>query len=174
MAVNPASRSTVPKFSDKDLKELVRLLRHVVATLKRGGSVPPVFQQAFARSSLGPRHAPALAMIASEGELSVSELAEILGLSLSTTSLLVGELSRAGLVARAEDERDRRRTIVRLSDAYRADAEEWLQQRLEPFRRTLAALTPSQRAAFLEGWRVLAREVSRDPSRASGDREDHC
>lgn len=164
MAVNPASRSRVSKFSDNDLKQLVRLVRSVFATLKRGGAVPPAFKEAFERSSLGPRHGPALAMIASEGELSVSELAEILGLSLSTTSLLVGELSRAGLVARAEDERDRRRTIVRLSEEYRAEAEAWFRDRIEPFRRTLQRLTPAQRAAFLEGWRVLAEELSSGPS----------
>lgn len=170
MAVNPASPASVPKSSDKELTELIRLVRQVFATLKREGSVPEPFKEAFERSSLGPRHAPALAMITSEGELSVSELAEILGLSLSTTSLLVGELSRAGLVARAEDEHDRRRTLVRLSDEYRAEAEEWLRDRLDPFRKTLDTLTRAQRAAFLQGWRILAGQLSHK----SGDQATDC
>jgi DNA-binding MarR family transcriptional regulator len=81
----------------------------------------------------------------------------------------VGELSRAGLLARAEDERDRKRTIVRLSDEYHAEAAKWLCDRLDPFRRTLAALTPSKRARFLEGWRILAREASHKAGAEAAD-----
>jgi DNA-binding MarR family transcriptional regulator len=88
----------------------------------------------------------------------VSELAERLGLSLPTTSQLVGELSRAGLVDRAEDERDRRVTLVRLPDAYREAVEGLLLQQADPVRRTLERLSPRARAGFVEGMRVLAEE----------------
>jgi len=74
---------------------------------------------------------------------------------------MVGELSRAGLLERAEDEQDRRRTIVRVSDAYREGVAGWLQERLEPIRRTLQRLTPEQRASFLTGWRILEQETAR-------------
>jgi DNA-binding MarR family transcriptional regulator len=167
MAVNRASQSRPDQSGpdesvEEELSELVRRLRPVFAALKRSGPAPASFEEAFQRTSLGPRHAPAVMAVAFEGELSVSDLAEMLGLSLSTTSLLVGELSRAGIVDRAEDERDRRRTIVRLNEHYRADAEAWLQERLVPFRRALRRLTAPERAGFLEGWRVLAEEMSRD------------
>ena len=86
---------------------------------------PPELREAAARGSLGPRHVPALLAVAAAEPLSVSELSRRLGLGLSTTSTLVGELSRAGLLERYEDDADRRRTIVRLHDDYREVIGSW-------------------------------------------------
>jgi DNA-binding MarR family transcriptional regulator len=150
----------------QELEELARSIRPIIGTLKHRGPPPGMFEEAFCEGELGPRHGPVLMAIAFEGQLSVSELAERLDLSLSTTSLLVGELSRAGLVSRTEDDRDRRRTLVALADGYREAAEEWLQARLTPLRRTLERLSPEARAGFLKGWRIL-----RDETRAAEEAE---
>lgn len=154
---------------DWEMRELMLRMRPVLAALKRGAPPPAVFEEAFKRGSLGPRHAPVLIAVALEGELSVSDIAERLGLSLSTTSLLVGELNRAGLLDRTEDENDRRRTLVRLNERYNADALAWLRERLDPFRRTLARLTPPARANFLDGWRILEEETARIAPDADAD-----
>lgn len=143
------------------LRALVAEIRPVLGALKRGGPPPAIFREAFRNGALGPRHAPALLTVALEGQLSVGELAERLGLGLSTTSLLVGELDRAGLLARSEDPADRRRTLVGLADGYREAADGWLQERIEPLRRTLERLPPAQREAFLAGWRILREETTR-------------
>jgi DNA-binding MarR family transcriptional regulator len=104
---------------------------------------------------------PALLAVAVAGPLSVSELARRLGLGLSTTSAIVGQLSRAGLLERAEDDADRRRTIVRLHDEHSRVIGGWAKQALAPLRRTLERLTPQARAQFIEGWRILNEEVTR-------------
>jgi DNA-binding MarR family transcriptional regulator len=162
LAVNPTSQRDELAA---DLAELVSYIRPVFGALKRGGPMPEQFAEAFERAALGPRHVPVLMTVTLAGELggglSVSDLAEQLDLSLSTTSLMVGELSRAGLLERSEDESDRRRTLVRLNGAYREGASEWLQERLDPLRRTLERLTPRARANFLEGFRILAEETAR-------------
>jgi DNA-binding MarR family transcriptional regulator len=163
MPVKPATRVTKPEGVNEELRELLRLVGPVIAALKHGSPPPASFQDAFERGSLGPRHSMPLFTVAMEGTMSVSELADRLGLSLSATSLMVGELSRAGLLERAEDENDRRRTIVRLNEAVRDDTSAWLSERIGPFQRTLARLSPAVRANFIEGWRVLAEETaSRD------------
>jgi DNA-binding MarR family transcriptional regulator len=146
---------------DAEVRELMGDVRQVFTALKHGGPVPAPFQEAFERASLGPRHVGSIMTVTLEGALSVSELAEHLGLSLSTTSLMVGELSRAGLLERAEDENDRRRTIVKLNEQYREEMDAWLRERLDPFLRTLERLSPRARANFIEGWRILAEESSR-------------
>jgi DNA-binding MarR family transcriptional regulator len=155
---------------DEDLHTLAGHMRPVFAGLKRGGPMPEVFEEAFERASLGMRHVPVLMTVMLEGELSVSDLAHKLELSLSATSLMVGELSRAGLLERAEDEQDRRRTIVRVAEQYREGVDAWLQERLEPLRRTLERLSPRARAQFLVGWRILHEEVSL----TAGDGEPPC
>jgi DNA-binding MarR family transcriptional regulator len=167
VAVKPIPQTGPAGSVEEDLRELVGLLQPVFRALKRGGAVPAPFQDAFEQASLGPRHVPALMTVTFEGELSVSELAEKLALSLSTTSLMVGELSRAGLLERSEDETDRRRTIVRLNEDYREGVDSWLHERLDPFRRALERLSPRVRANFLEGWRVLGEETARTGATAA-------
>jgi DNA-binding MarR family transcriptional regulator len=159
----PADRGVdAPSGEDVDaaLQELVLHIRPVVMALKQGGPPPPELQEAFATCDLGPRHGVVLLNLTLSGQLSVSELAERLALSLSTTSLMVGQLSRAGLLERVEDERDRRRTLVRLNETYREQIGAWLIERIGPLRRTLERLSPAQRAGFLEGWRILEEETA--------------
>jgi DNA-binding MarR family transcriptional regulator len=154
---------------DEGVRELAGLLARVVHNLKqRGGPPPEPVQAAFDEGSLAPRHMPVVIAVALEGSMNVSEVAERIGLSVATTSLLVGELSRAGLVERAEDERDRRRTIVTLAEEHREALTAWTQDIVvQPIRRTLERLSPKARASFLEGLRTLAEES--EPRTPDGD-----
>jgi DNA-binding MarR family transcriptional regulator len=171
MAVKATEPLAEPKGVEGELQELLALFGRVVPALKRGGAQPPsVLLEAAGKlgppgadgqphGTLGPRHGPLLMLVALERDLSVSELAARVGLSLSTTSLMVGELSRAGLVERTEDDRDRRRTLVRLHADHAEEVAAWMRDRIAPLRRALERLEPEVRAHFLEGWRVLDEEV---------------
>lgn len=166
------SEVSVRESVDADLRTLAGHMRPVFAALKRGGPMPTPFEEAFERASLGMRHVPVLMTVTLEGELSVSDLSHKLELSLSATSLMVGELSRAGLLERVEDEHDRRRTLVRVAEAYREGVDTWLHERLDPLRRTLERLSPRARAHFLEGWRILHEETARIPAEDEQASED--
>jgi DNA-binding MarR family transcriptional regulator len=146
---------------DVQVRELIALFAGIFKGLKqdREEEKPEELQRAFDQGSLGERHFPPLIVLSLEGPMSVSELADRVGLTVATTSLLVGELSRAGLVERSEDEGDRRRTIVTLSEEIRKVAEPRIQEHLQPFRRTLERLSPAARAHFMEGIRVLNEEA---------------
>src|SRR5271154_1775850 len=110
---------------EEDVDELSSLLWETFRGLKQSSPAPRELHDAALRGSLGPRHMPALLAVAAAGPLSVSELARRLGLGLSTTSAIVGQLSRAGLLDRAEDDADRRRTIVRLNAVRSEVIAEW-------------------------------------------------
>ena len=146
---------------DVQVRELIALFAGIFKGLKqdREEEKPEELQRAFEQGSLGERHFPPLIVLSLEGPMSVSELADRVGLTVATTSLLVGELSRAGLVERSEDEQDRRRTIVTLSEEIRKIAEPRIKEHLQPFRRTLERLSPAARAHFMEGMRVLNEEA---------------
>lgn len=161
MAIVKEKRSGTGSPSiDGQVRELLGLFAGIIKGLKqdREEEKPAELQRAFEEGSLGERHFPPLIVLSLEGPLSVSELADRVGLTVATTSLLVGELSRAGLVERSEDEQDRRRTIVSLSEEIRKVAEPRIQEHLQPFRRTLERLSPAARAHFMEGVRVLNEE----------------
>jgi DNA-binding MarR family transcriptional regulator len=145
---------------DEQFVALASLFTQTLRSLAGASPPPGVLRDARERGSLGKRHLPALLSITFSGSLSVSELAARLGLGLSTTSTLVGELSRAGLLERSEDEADHRRTIVRLDERHREEITVWARHVLAPLQRTLERLRPDERAVFLEGWRILHEEAA--------------
>jgi len=155
---------------DETTVELATLLGSVLHAAKRRGAASSQILEAAERENLGPRHAPVLFAVAMDEGLSVSEIAERIGLSVATTSLMVGELSRAGVVSRAEDERDRRRTIVTIPDQMQDAIGTWKTHVLEPMRRTLERLSADDREAFMRGFHLLAEESQS----SAGDAEPDC
>jgi DNA-binding MarR family transcriptional regulator len=160
MAVKTQPQIDPQESIEEDVTQLISVLPVTLHNLKRSVPAPMPMRDAMERASLGPRHANALLSVAASEPISVSELAKRLDLLLSSTSTIVGELSRAGLVERAEDERDRRRTIVRVHVDYRDAMEAWVALAIAPIRRTLERLSPDVRAHFMEGWRVLQEEAA--------------
>jgi DNA-binding MarR family transcriptional regulator len=138
---------------------------------------------AFVRSEprLSRRHIALLAHVGTEGERTVGELARELELSLPATSKLTRDLEDLSLVHRREDIDDRRRTVVDLNALTSDRVRAWLEQRDRPFVRTLAALTPDERDAFLKGLRTLGEALMeespdgpfRSHHRASHRRRSH-
>ena len=154
---------------DDELRELLEILSLVFRSLRRHGpdlsDVEPL-KDAFREAGLRERHGRLLLTLAVAGPQTVGELARRLALAPATTSLLVGELDRAGFVERNEDEADRRRTIVSLPETVRGPATRLAQARLEPLRRTLEQLSPAARRHFIQGLRILSKEAeSPEPSR---------
>jgi DNA-binding MarR family transcriptional regulator len=152
---------------EDDLGELHSLLPQLFRGLRLNDQslreIEPL-KRAFVEAGLGDRHRRVLATLALSGPLTVSQLAERIALAPATTSLLVGELDRAGFVERREDDADRRRTIVSLPDQLQKTVGRLAKVRIEPLRRTLERLEPEARAHFIEGLRVLTAEV-----RGAGD-----
>jgi DNA-binding MarR family transcriptional regulator len=91
--------------------------------------------------------------------MSVSTLAARLGVSLATASQVVTDLEAADLVERVDDPADRRRTLVRVSDAHRDLADALLDTRLRPVQRALDRMRPAEQRAFVRGLHLVAEEV---------------
>jgi DNA-binding MarR family transcriptional regulator len=90
------------------------------------------------------------------GPLTIGELAGALGISQPSASILVGHLVRAGLVERAEDPADRRRTFARLSRRGEELLGQIRQDKRERVRRWLAELADDDLTALARGLRALA------------------
>jgi len=161
MPVKSNPKTELRPSVEDDLVELTALLPVTLHELKNSVPAPMPMRDAMERASLGKRHANVLLAVAAAEPIGVSELAKRLGLLLSSTSTLVGELSRAGLLERAEDDEDRRRTIVRVHEDYRDAMEGWLVVAFAPVRNTLERLSLPARAHFMEGWRILQEEAAR-------------
>jgi DNA-binding MarR family transcriptional regulator len=103
---------------------------------------------------LAPRHLALLAYLQYEGPLTVSQLADRLEVAPTTVSLMAGDLSRHGILTRAEDDADRRRRIVAIAPDYAASITQWLSGSAAAWTEVLAARTPSERATIVATMRA--------------------
>jgi DNA-binding MarR family transcriptional regulator len=130
---------------DEAIRTLLLLMPRMVGRVKRI-PVPPELES----FSLAPRHLSLLSYLLFEGPLGVNELAARLEIAPATVSLMVGDLSRKGILRRVEDDADRRRTIVSIADEHHAAINGWLGRGAGAWRRALEPLTPAQRRLFID------------------------
>ncbi|MFC5752446.1 MarR family transcriptional regulator [Actinomadura rugatobispora] len=109
---------------------------------------------------LAPRHLSLLSYLLFDGPMSVNELAARLEIAPATASLMVGDLSRQGILERREDPDDRRRTIVSIADAHLESIKGWLAQGAGAWRTALEPLTPEQRRMFVDTLLAYERAVT--------------
>lgn len=112
---------------------------------------------------LTPQQDAVLNHLARSGPLTIREMAEHFARAQSVVSELVQAMEERGLLERMRDERDRRRTLVWLSDAAR-EALERRRRVLSETRveRAMQRLTPAERRGLVEGMRALVRAAESD------------
>jgi DNA-binding MarR family transcriptional regulator len=102
-----------------------------------------------------------LLVLAEEGPLVIGQIAQRLGIGLSTGGHLVDRLVQAGLAERAEDAGDRRRTLARLTpkgeDLYARLLNHPLQMQT-----LIQKVDDADLAALLQGLQALNRSVERE------------
>lgn len=149
--------------SNVELAELLPLLPALVrAMTRRMAEVPPSLKAVWQAHSLAPRHMNVLLTLSVAGSMSVTDLSARLGVGLATASLLVGELSRVGLVERKEDEDDRRRTIVQLAPEHRQVVAGFLSRRAGLLAVAVEPLSSTERAGLVKGLRAIVAALEAD------------
>ncbi|MGI5131665.1 MarR family winged helix-turn-helix transcriptional regulator [Pseudonocardia sp. CA-107938] len=145
----------------EDVMEHVRALRKLLL----GGGPEP--HDAGAAGLTGPQVA-AMAALVKDGPATVTQLADRLHLSHSTTSGIVDRLQARDLVTRTRDENDRR--ISRI--AVTPQVQDYVRRiRSSPYGGLVAALeraTPAQRAAVVDGLTTLRELLDPAAERAAG------
>jgi DNA-binding MarR family transcriptional regulator len=143
----PKKRGARHKASDLDdaVRDLLLLTPRIVGKTKRM-TPPPELRS----TQLGPRHLSLLGYLLFDGPMTVNELADRLQVAPTTASLMIAELSRAGVLERVEDENDRRRRIVSISDAKRPTIQKWLGPAADAWGGALADLTPAERRTVVD------------------------
>jgi DNA-binding MarR family transcriptional regulator len=156
MTTTTSARAASPSTA----AELLVAFRIVVKRLERTPMpVDPAKTAAWTQSHPAPRHVAALMQVVADEGLSVSTLADRLGVSLATASQVVTDLEASALVERVEDPTDRRRTLVQVADTHRALADALLDTRLRPVQRALDRMRPAEQRAVLRGLELVAEEL---------------
>jgi DNA-binding MarR family transcriptional regulator len=97
-----------------------------------------------------------------DGPARISQLAERIGLDVSTTSRKVAELEADGLVVRADDPRDRRAAVVSPSDRAVELIRHLRAVRRRAFERLLAGWDDADRARLADLLERLVADLDRD------------
>lgn len=97
-----------------------------------------------------------LFMLAGERELTIKQVAELLGRSVSATSRMLDQLVTRGLISRKEDARDRRTKLVALSEEGCAFVQKIEQKRAEVQIAVMAYLSPEERAIVEQAMQLFA------------------
>jgi DNA-binding MarR family transcriptional regulator len=139
---------------DDAIRAMLLLMPRLVGRAKRI-PVPPEIQSL----ALGPRHLSLMAYLLFDGPMTVNDLATRLEVAPTTVSLLVGELSRKGILERREDDNDRRRRIVSVAEAKRPVIEKWLGNGATAWRQALGPLTPEQRHTVIATLQTFERTL---------------
>ena len=138
---------------DDAVRALLLLMPRMVGRIKK---IP--LPEALRSFSLAPRHLSLLSYLLFDGPMTVNELAGRLGIAPTTASLLVGDLSRQGILERREDKTDRRRRIIGIAAEQQEAIASWLAPGAAAWRQALAPLTPGQRKMFVDT--LLAYEAA--------------
>ena len=104
----------------------------------------------------------ALFMLAARKELTVSQLAKLLGVGNPTASILVQQLVERKLVTRTEHPNDRRHTIVRLSQKGAEIGLGRRKEREKQWQRWLGQLSDEELSALAQGLRAIADVMKKE------------
>lgn len=133
----------------EELDDAVRNLRRLILAAEH-------YRQSVSQAvGLGTTESQALSTLALHGERGQSELARALQLTSSASTALVDRLERQGVAERSPHPRDRRRTIVRLTERGRRIATE--SQRC--LAHSLQLLPAELLADFTSGLRLVADDL---------------
>jgi DNA-binding MarR family transcriptional regulator len=96
-----------------------------------------------------------------EDELTITQVAELLGRSVSVASRLLDQLVVRGMVRRREDERDRRVKRVTITEQGRTLVATLEQQRANAQLAVMASLSPEEQAEVTRAMALLAQASRR-------------
>ena len=106
--------------------------------------------------------ARAVIILAARKELTVSQLAKLLGVGNPTASILVQQLVERGLVTRTESTSDRRQTIIRLSTQGEELGSGRRQEREKQWERWLGHLSDEDLQALERGFSAILEVVKQE------------
>lgn len=95
------------------------------------------------------------------GQVPMSRLGELLDVSLSNLTGIVGRMEERGLVERIRDLSDRRVVLVRLTDAGRQTVQDIELMRRQHLALILRAMAPADQATCLRAFRALRKAAER-------------
>ena len=144
--------------------EILSVLRVAFGELRCVGS------ERLARQGVSMTHLHVLSMLDHHGELTMSHLADLLGVSMSNATGLIDRMEERGFVERARDREDRRVVLVRLAEGGRQQLNDVQILREELMEKILARLDSDQLqcvSGALTSLRAAALDVAADPEVAA-------
>jgi DNA-binding MarR family transcriptional regulator len=111
--------------------------------------------RSWLKGSLSLIHLHVLTVLEADGAVPMSRLAEMLDVSVASTTGIVGRMEERGLVERSHGEKDRRVVLVRPTDAGIAIFRDMTEHRRQSLAQLFTRLTDVELTALLTGLRAM-------------------
>lgn len=130
--------------------------------------------QSWARDTLSLVHLSVLAALEANGPLSMTRLAETMGVSVASATGIVTRMERRGVVRRRHDEDDRRVVLVEITEGGAKVSHVMETFRRRRLARLLDRLTEQELSSFLLGLRALGAVRMSEPPDTDEDTDDEA
>jgi DNA-binding MarR family transcriptional regulator len=135
--------------------EVVQLMKKVMSKIKhRMGNH-------FKEMKLTGPQGMLMGTLAHHGEMKVSELSEILGLSNSTVSGILDRLENQGLIERTRSKEDRRVVNIKITDEFRKQSQKHFEEMNKMVEQMMDKATPEELDTIYEGMETLRNVMER-------------
>jgi DNA-binding MarR family transcriptional regulator len=164
VAAGPAPAAAQEPTVAAQREEILGVLRVAFGELRCVGS------ERLARQGVSMTNLHVLSILDHHGELTMSHLADFLGVSMSNATGLIDRMEERGFVERARDREDRRVVLVRLTEGGRQQLNDVQILREELIQKILSRLDSDQLGCVrsaLTSLRTAALDVSADPEVAA-------
>ncbi len=156
----PTSRS-LEKFAARYPGTDVRAISDFVGLLRASSDISGALDRLLARHGLLQGRWWVLVLLLRQEELTSSptDLAEKAGVTKATMTGFIDGLEREGLISRMPDPQDRRKFLIRLTDAGQQKLDETVPDYNNRVSALMSFLSPEERKNLLESLSILARHL---------------
>lgn len=134
---------------------IVQLMKKVMNTMRQR------MHNHFKEINLTGPQGALVGTISHYGEMKVSDLSEILGLSNSTVSGIIDRLEKQGLIERIRSKEDRRVVYVKITDEYRKNSQRHFEESNKIIEEMMDEASPEELEIIFEGMRTLQKVMER-------------
>jgi Transcriptional regulators len=155
------SKSNESEEGEHSMEEISKAVRVVQIMKKIMSEIKQKVGSHFREMNLTGPQGMLMGTLAHHGEMKISDLSEILGLSNSTVSGILDRLENQGYIERIRSREDRRVVYVKVTDEFKKKSQKQFEEINKMVEQMMEKATPEELETILKGMNTLEKVMER-------------